>query len=69
MITCKECKFWKRVEKEDREFHGQYAGECSCDKFVYGQSAPKDGLEYWDSESYCAGFFTGEDFGCIHGEK
>ena len=72
---CATCRFWKRSEGFDAEYHGPHSGECSSPKFVYGGETwgdafrtPKDGLEYWDSESYAAGFKTGEDFGCVHHE-
>lgn len=63
MITCKECKHWQRNDETPM-------GECLSDKFEYGGTSDieKDGLIYWDYEGYHAGFHTGEDFGCIHGE-
>lgn len=63
MITCKECKHWKRDENSKR-------GDCNSENFIYNIGDDKDNrdcLEYWDCESYGAGFNTGEDFGCIHG--
>lgn len=66
MITCKECKHWDN-------------GACNSVKFVdtsiYEDSwcehreSTSDELEYFDNESYKAGFRTGKDFGCVHGEK
>ena len=66
---CKNCKFYSKPEedwiKEDR-------GNCSCDKFVYNVDMKitdyplNDRLEYWDYESYSAGFYVGSNFGCIH---
>ena len=46
-------------------YHGAHAGTCKSDRFVYDEKTPKDGLHYWDYESYSAGFDTGEDFGCV----
>jgi hypothetical protein len=59
--TCGKCAHWTRIE-----FGEPHAGKCASDKFIYGDQPPKDGLTYWDYESYKAGFETGEDFGCIH---
>ena len=74
MITCKECRHWKRLTgKHDKSFHGEYAGECSSEKFRYNGEGPtqtaRDEFTYWDYEGYAAGFHTGENFGCIHWEK
>lgn len=66
--TCKNCKFWERESHEEFEKPKCY-GQCSNPAFVYGPDSnnyPKNGLTYWDSEAYAAGFRTGEDFGCIH---
>lgn len=62
MSTCKTCRFWKRSKDE----HEPWEGFCGHVKFVYDEPLPKDGLKYWDYERYSAGFYTGEDFGCIH---
>lgn len=67
MNTCKECKFWKPIEKKEwTSKEDEYSGHCSSAKFVYGEDIPTDGLKYWDYEDYSAGFATGRDFGCIH---
>lgn len=61
--ACKNCEYWIRKQKPD------HVGKCHGSKFVYveyGNETPKDGLGYWDFDSYKAGFETGEDFGCIH---
>ncbi len=64
---CRTCKFWKRVASDfDKSYHGEHAGECGNEKFVYEDKVSTDGLRYWDYEGYSAGFETGEDFGCIH---
>lgn len=74
MSRCKTCKHWKRSSGFDAEYHGAHSGECRSLKFVYSGDSPgeprtpPDGLEYWDAESYAAGFRTGEDFGCVHHE-
>ncbi len=64
-MLCGNCKFWQRYS--DRLGFGG----CSSNKFVYSgnrERADLDGMEYWDSESYSAGFMTGQNFGCIHHE-
>ena len=71
MITCKECKFWRRGDiwtaLEDERF-----GSCRCPKLVYADTVynkrTSDMLIYQDYEGFEASFDTGEDFGCIHGE-
>ena len=73
MIRCKDCKFWIR----DYRYRGEVKvdmifGSCGCDKFQYDDSeSPNedDILSYWDFEGCSAGFSTGQNFGCIHGEK
>ena len=67
-MKCMNCRYW------DRGGYKNYlVGTCKNDKFVYtgdGEYETQvDGLGYWDSESYAAGFETGQDFGCIHFEK
>lgn len=60
LIRCKDCKYWNSESKT-----------CSNDKFIYSDTVkdlPDDGLLYYDYECYSAGFYTGENFGCIHGE-
>lgn len=69
MNTCLTCKHWTRRDDS-------VIGDCNCSKFVYtGQTGTlieeaktigKDGLGYYDLESYSAGFRVGENFGCIH---
>ena len=56
------------TEDFDIESHGKHAGRCNSDKFIYDEDTkpPMDGLRYWDSEGYSAGFEVGENFGCIH---
>ena len=69
MGTCKSCKHFTRMESDfDKQYHGAHAGTCDSEKFIYEGEVPKDGLSYWDYESYSAGFHVGEDFGCIHFE-
>jgi hypothetical protein len=71
---CGSCEHWVRFTDVGAiKFHGAYSGKCKSPKFVYcganqktPQKTPKDGLSYWDYESYAAGFDTGEDFGCVH---
>ena len=69
---CQDCRYWKRYfMKFDMECHGADRGECSSPRFVCAndlrsfQQANNDQLCYWDSESYSAGFDTGENFGCL----
>lgn len=69
---CGSCKHWKRVsEPFDIEYHGAHTGTCKSKSFVYQQrgEVPVNGLAYYDYESYSAGFYTGEAFGCIHWKK
>lgn len=68
---CKNCKYYKSTEKP--------RGECSNKNYIYTEDltwqeydkAKKydDTLNYWDYESYMAGFNVGENFGCIHFKK
>ena len=65
MITCDICKYWDRAQD------GKHLGSCSSEKFVQGydydtDDIPVDGVHVEDDEGW--GFFTGEKFGCIHGE-
>lgn len=73
MNHCKTCKHFKlKTENSDIAYHGEGIGDCNSNKFVYvndGVKQEKDGLGYWDYESYKAGFEVGEDFGCIHWAK
>ena len=70
VARCKTCKHWTRCTRDfDKKFHGVHSGECSSNAFEYtgdGGFTPKDGLAYWDADSYRAGFYTGENFGCVH---
>jgi len=66
--VCKNCKWWKRLEGK---IYPGHTGDCNCEKWVEADGyvvCPIDGVEYWDFEGYSAGFYTGEDFGCIHWE-
>lgn len=74
--TCKDCHFWKAFTEEEISGVGdkenKYSGNCNCKKFVDSNDqipVPKDGLVYWDYESYSCGFATGKNFGCIHFKK
>lgn len=71
-MKCSDCKHWERyTDKSIIKSRGEHSGECDSDKFVNLEWADKsitDQLMYWDYESYAAGFFTGENFGCIHFE-
>jgi hypothetical protein len=59
MSRCKNCAHFKRETDGDNY--------CLNDsKFVYDETTPKDGLSYHDCEQYAAGFYVGEDFGCVH---
>jgi len=64
---CKNCKWWEVYT--NTKLKGYEIGVCSNPKFVYARLediCPKDGLQYWDSDSYLAGFHTGEEFSCLH---
>ena len=69
---CGSCKYFNKFKHEfDIEYRGEHAGECINDKFVYGYKSgkvPIDGLLYWDEGVGSAGFYVGEQFGCIHHE-
>jgi hypothetical protein len=59
---CKNCKYFSQ---------GDYnkIGFCANEHFVYetlAKDTPINGLSYWDYECYAAGFYVGEEFGCIH---
>lgn len=60
-MRCKDCKYFTRSEKGMNNF-------CHNPKFVYQDVKEDDQLAYWDYESYSAGFYVGENFGCIHFE-
>jgi hypothetical protein len=71
-MNCKTCKHWEHHPKRDVEHYGA----CSNPNFIYGtaqydrdrEKSKFNELFYWDSESWAAGFETGENFGCIHWE-
>jgi hypothetical protein len=63
--VCIDCTHWKKTVDNDKVIKGK----CSCEKFVYDDLCPIDGLEYWDFENYKAGFYTGPNFGCVHWEE
>lgn len=73
-MNCKNCKFWKRLEKSEVAPSADCRfGRCSSVKFIYECDAPHsqfagdaDVLLYEDYEGWSADFVTGEDFGCIH---
>ena len=66
--NCKNCKHFEKFTDEfDLKYHGAEAGHCENPNFVYRCEGIKDGqLAYWDAESYAAGFYVTESFGCIH---
>ena len=70
MIKCKECKFWDKNDVVVSDLPKGDYGSCSSDGFNYQIAIGdrKDMLIYADYEGYSAGFMTGEEFGCIHGE-
>lgn len=64
-MNCKDCKCWER-------WKGEIYGQCDSLKVAYGHEHEiKVGDEafYMDCETYGAGLFLGENFGCIHFEK
>jgi hypothetical protein len=74
-VACQNCKHWTRSVVNNNGFWWDAKtepitnGKCDSPKFVYdSQGTPIDGLAYWDSEDYSAGFDTGEWFGCVHFE-
>ena len=67
MIKCSQCKFWELDKVEVADSH---LGSCDCEKFYIGYSfkikeIANDGVIVEGDEGW--GFFTGPDFGCIHG--
>lgn len=73
METCKTCDYCnRRTDDYTLKKCGDFLGWCRCKKFVYtgdNKKTQPNGLGYWDSESYGAGFETGANFGCIHHTK
>jgi len=73
-MNCKDCKYYNPPEDDfDKKL---CRGKCTSEKFVYNVDMDfekdyplGDRLEYWDSESYSAGFYVGENFGCKHYKK
>lgn len=66
-MKCRDCAYWRRhTEKHHWQSSKLCAGTCSSEKWVESSACPGDGVQYWDYESFSAGFETGEDFGCIH---
>lgn len=66
---CQTCQHWVRSDGTDAEYHGEWSGHCASIKFLYtgdGKKMDRDGFEYYDAECYSAGFYTAEDFGCVH---
>lgn len=64
MKTCNKCKHFKPDGLMENKF-----GDCA----LMGDSneGTKDTSKAygWDYESYCAGVYVGEKFGCIHWAK
>jgi hypothetical protein len=65
-MKCKNCK-WFIPANHIFDTRKNY-NTCDNPNFVYVGSSPvpDHGLGYWDYESYSAGFYVGEEFGCIH---
>lgn len=63
-MYCKNCKFYKY----DRvEYNNLTRGECLNSKFKFSfELESEDELIYHDSESFSAGFYVKELFGCVH---
>ena len=59
-VKCRNCIFFRKNE------YGQMNNDCDSNKFTYHDIKESDQLAYWDAESYKAGIYVGEDFGCIH---
>jgi len=69
-MYCKDCKYFRPArDGYDAEKNNN---TCDNDKFFIeyiGQVTPHNALVYWDYEGYSAGFYVGEEFGCIHFEN
>lgn len=70
---CGTCKHWQRHTEEYavKYRRGANFGECVSAKFMYSGAGVSlepqlDTLIYWDYEAYKAGFYVGQEFGCIH---
>ena len=63
--VCSRCVHWTRNSSAPDAPKKVY-GRCDSSKFVESVDPKADELEYYDYEGYCAGFLTGESFGCIH---
>jgi len=66
---CSSCKHWEMFYDDRPGF-----GACRNNKFkwevdTYDKPLQGDELIYWDDEGLRAGFYTGQDFGCIHFEE
>lgn len=71
-MNCRDCRYWSENEQSeyDIKLERSTCGDCDHEKFTYQDDGRFiDGLDYWDYESYSAGFTTGPEFGCIHFEK
>ena len=64
---CKNCKHYHEDFKNEDETNNT---NCTSGKFVYpqGKSAPNDGVEFSDYESYSASLKVNPEFGCVHFE-
>ena len=73
MITCKDCKYWNIAMGESvRITTAKRAGlgYCVCEHFRFGYNYdPHEFLsnDVWVENDEGWGFYTGPDFGCIHG--
>jgi len=69
---CKNCAFFVKALDPKSKYSYENENKCISPKFVYvtyNGETPIDGLGYWDAECWKAGFYVGENFGCIHFNK
>lgn len=69
MNTCDTCQHWEPSFAIGGRTVTKIHGTCDCPKFIETVGVDDDSadtLNYWDYESYSAGFSVGPKFGCIH---
>ncbi len=63
MITCKNCKYWKRNDPNDLE-----ANHGSCSLIQHDDPEDNGHIVLYD-DCWFAFIETGMDFGCVHAEE
>ena len=71
---CKDCDFWAALTEPEHDYllfeNYEGLGKCSCQKFIYFDRfqgpCEHNGFYYFDFEEYKAGFYSADEFGCIH---